>query len=216
MESKSIITKDELEIKDFCISTREVAEMMGRDHKSVLRMLEGDAKHKGIIPTLSNQRQMVPVEFFRESSYIDAKGEKRKCYMCTKKGCDMLAHKMTGEKGILFTAKYINRFYDMETKLKFYKEKELIEANKRLEENIEKAQSLWRFPHKTKLQFNKLIKSLTANKDEEDAVKAWVLGSLNCTQWQDVPVNKYSEVISLIKTSASLISTKTFEQLKLF
>lgn len=216
MEIKSIITNDELEIKDFCISTREVAQMMGKEHWHVLRMLEGDATHKGIIPALVNDTQLGVVDFFRESSYIDDKGEERKCYMCTKKGCDMLAHKMTGEKGILFTAKYINRFYDMETKLKFYKEKELIEANKRLEENIEKAQSLWRFPHKTKLQFNKLIKSLTANKDEEDAVKAWVLGSLNCTQWQDVPVSKYSEVISLIKTSASLISTKTFEQLKLF
>lgn len=215
MESKSIITKDELEIKDFCISTREVAEMMGKEHKRVLRMLEGDTTHKGIIPVLT-ETQMGLSEFFRESTYIDDSGKKNKCYMCTKKGCDMLAHKMTGEKGILFTAKYINRFYDMETKLKFYKEKELIEANKRLEENIEKAQSLWRFPHKTKLQFNKLIKSLTANKDEEDAVKAWVLGSLNCTQWQEVPVSKYSEVINLIKTSASLISTKTFEQLKLF
>ena len=215
MEIKSIITNDELEIKDFCISTREVAEMMGKEHWHVLRMLEGDATHKGIIPILTDT-QLGVSDFFRESSYIDDSGKKNKCYMCTKKGCDMLAHKMTGEKGILFTAKYINRFYDMETKLKFYNEKELIEANKRLEENIEKAQSLWRFPHKTKLQFNKLIKSLTANKDEEDAVKAWVLGSLNCTQWQDVPVSKYSEVINLIKTSASLISTKTFEQLKLF
>ena len=215
MENKSIITNEELKIDDFCISTREVAEMMGREHKRVLRMLEGDATHKGIIEVL-NGTQMGPVEFFKENTYIDAKGESRKEYLCTKKGCDMLAHKVTGEKGILFTAKYINRFYEMESKLKFYKERELIEANKRLEENIKKAESLWRFPHKTKLQFNKIIKSLANNKDEQDAIKAWVLGSLNCTKWQDVPVDKYSTVIELIKSSAALISTKNFEQMKLF
>ena len=53
MENKSIITNEELKIDDFCISTREVAEMMGREHKRVLRMLEGDATHKGIIEVLN-------------------------------------------------------------------------------------------------------------------------------------------------------------------
>lgn len=215
MENKSIITNEELKIDDFCISTREVAEMMGREHKRVLRMLEGDSKQIGILKTLA-KTENGPSEFFKESTYIDASGKKNKCYLCTKKGCDLLAHKVTGEKGILFTAKYINRFYEMESKLKFYKERELIEANKRLEENIKKAESLWRFPHKTKLQFNKIIKSLANSKDEQDAIKAWVLGSLNCTKWQDVPVNKYSTVIELIKSSAALISTKNFEQMKLF
>lgn len=40
-----------------------------------------------------------------------------KCYLITKKGCEFLAHKMTGKKGALFTATYINRFHEMEQQL---------------------------------------------------------------------------------------------------
>ena len=36
------------------------------------------------------------------------------CYNITKKGCKFIAHKMTGTKGISFTARYINKFHDME------------------------------------------------------------------------------------------------------
>ena len=36
------------------------------------------------------------------------------CYEVTKIGCDFLANKFTGEKGILFTAKYVKRFNEME------------------------------------------------------------------------------------------------------
>ena len=95
------------------IPSYEVAEMMGREHWQVLRMLEGSKDRKGIIPTL-NDHQMVVVDFFIESTYVDAKGETRKCYECTKMGCEMLANKMTGEKGILFTAKYVAKFNAME------------------------------------------------------------------------------------------------------
>ena len=55
-----------------------------------------------------------PVEFFQESTYKDSKGESRPCYRITKKGCEFIAHKLTGVKGTEFTAKYINRFHDME------------------------------------------------------------------------------------------------------
>lgn len=36
------------------------------------------------------------------------------CYLVTKKGCEFIAHKLTGVKGTEFTAKYINRFHEME------------------------------------------------------------------------------------------------------
>ncbi|MDN9204386.1 phage antirepressor KilAC domain-containing protein, partial [Clostridioides difficile] len=36
----------------------------------------------------------------------------------TKKGCDMVANKMTGEKGIIFTAIYVTKFEEMERELK--------------------------------------------------------------------------------------------------
>ena len=106
------------------IPSYEVAEMMGKAHWEVLRMLEGyvppegskSRKVIGIIPTL-NDHNVVVVNYFMEFTYIDAKGESRKYYECTKMGCDMLANKMTGEKGILFTAKYVAKFEEMRQQL---------------------------------------------------------------------------------------------------
>jgi hypothetical protein len=39
------------------------------------------------------------------------------CYLVTKKGCEFIAHKLTGQKGTEFTAWYINRFHEMEDEL---------------------------------------------------------------------------------------------------
>ena len=36
------------------------------------------------------------------------------CYLLSKMGCEMVANKLTGEKGILFTAAYVKRFNEME------------------------------------------------------------------------------------------------------
>lgn len=43
------------------------------------------------------------------------KGETRPCYHITRKGCDLIANKLTGTKGTIFTARYINRFHEMES-----------------------------------------------------------------------------------------------------
>lgn len=99
------------------IPSYEVAEMMQKKHWEVLRMLDGGTDRKGIIKVL-NDNQMDAVSYFIESAYVDNKGETRKCYECTKLGCDMLANKMTGEKGVLFTAKYVKRFSEMEEVIK--------------------------------------------------------------------------------------------------
>ena len=61
-----------------------------------------------------NELKIEPVNFFQESTYIDKKGEARPCFNVTKKGCEFIAHKLTGIKGTKFTAMYINRFHDME------------------------------------------------------------------------------------------------------
>lgn len=53
-------------------------------------------------------------EFWTDSTYLDEKGESRPYYNITKKGCEFIAHKCTGRKGTVFTARYINRFHEME------------------------------------------------------------------------------------------------------
>lgn len=103
------------------ITTLEVAEMMDIEHWQVLRKLEGreeKGKHiKGYVEILTDN-QMVASEYFSLSTYTDASGKENRCYNVTKLGCDFLANKFTGEKGILFTARYVKRFDDMEKHIK--------------------------------------------------------------------------------------------------
>lgn len=105
MNQLTILTKGNQQVVD----SREVAEMVGKTHAHLLRDIAG---YCGII-TNSNESNFGLVDFFVESSYQDSKGEVRPCYLLTKKGCDMVANKMTGEKGVLFTAAYVTAFEQM-------------------------------------------------------------------------------------------------------
>jgi Rha family phage regulatory protein len=104
-----LCTKDTVET----IPSYEVAEMMDKKHQDVLRMIQGTSDRRGIIEVLGDI-QMDVADYFIESTYIDSQGKERICYECTKMGCDMLANKMTGDKGIIFTAKYVKAFNDMQ------------------------------------------------------------------------------------------------------
>ena len=63
------------------------------------------------------ERKIALSDFFRESTYKTVQGKELPCYDITKKGCEFIAHKLTGVKGTVFTAQYINRFHDMEQEL---------------------------------------------------------------------------------------------------
>lgn len=100
------------------LDSREVAKMVEKDHKYLMR----DIRNYSADMTGA---KISPVGFFEESTYKDAKGEIRPCYRITKKGCEFIAHKLTGTKGTIFTARYINRFHEMEDILKGQQEPEL-------------------------------------------------------------------------------------------
>ena len=103
------------------ITTLEIAEMMEMRHDRVLRKLEGqDVKGKhteGIIEILTHHN-LGASDYFIPSTYKDESGKENKCYKVTKLGCDFLANKFNGEKGIVFTARYVKRFTDMEKAIK--------------------------------------------------------------------------------------------------
>lgn len=99
------------------IDSREVAEMLGKEHKYVLRDIEGTDDVVGIIPTLIGAN-LHSSKYFIESSYKDTRNRNQKCYLVTKMGCELLGNKQQGEKGILFTAKYVERFNQMEQAIK--------------------------------------------------------------------------------------------------
>ncbi|MFB8734860.1 Rha family transcriptional regulator [Bacillus sp. SL00103] len=44
-------------------------------------------------------------DFFIESTYQAGTGKLYKHYLLTKQGCEIVANKMTGEKGVLFTVR---------------------------------------------------------------------------------------------------------------
>ena len=101
------------ELRKPTLTTLEVAEMMEVPHSDILKKLEGRKDRKGYIQVLA-EGQMSVSDYFILSTYRDASGKENKCYEVTRLGCDFLANKFTGEKGVIFTARYVKRFHDME------------------------------------------------------------------------------------------------------
>lgn len=95
------------------VDSREVAEMVGKSHAHLMRDISGYVQ----ILERSNESKFGLVDFFLPHTYQDSKGETRPCYLLTKKGCDMVANKMTGEKGVLFTAAYVTAFEKMRERI---------------------------------------------------------------------------------------------------
>ena len=102
-----------MQVKDFhgksVIDSREVAEMVEKNHKDLLRDIRGYIK----IMEKFTERNFAPSDFFIEATYQDSTGQELPHYLITKKGCDMIANKLTGEKGVLFTAAYVSAFEEM-------------------------------------------------------------------------------------------------------
>jgi len=162
------------------ITTLEIAEMMEILHKTILRKIEGSKDRRGYIQILT-EHQMVPSDYFIASIYKDSSGKENKCYLVTKLGCDFLANKFTGEKGVLFTAKYVKRFDEMEQELKnpyklptTYKEAlvqllEKVEENEKLiEENNHKQEVINGFTddvdiYKKRVIINRICKRRSGN-----------------------------------------------------
>lgn len=91
------------------LDSREVAEMVGKRHANLIRDIEN------YIEVMGKNSKLSSSNFFIERTYKQAgNGKEVKRYDITKKGCEMVANKLTGEKGILFTAEYVERFNQME------------------------------------------------------------------------------------------------------
>ena len=91
------------------ISSRELADMIGiKRHSDMLEKIDGINK------VLMNGNLRCS-DYWYESSYKQP-GNGKVCreYQVTKKGCELIAHKLTGEKGVLFTVRYMERFEQLE------------------------------------------------------------------------------------------------------
>lgn len=95
------------ELTKTTLTSMEVAQMVGKDHKNLVRDIRRYCEQLA-------ETKIELGDFFTESTYLDANNQNRPCFMVTKKGCEFIAHKLTGQKGTEFTARYINRFHEME------------------------------------------------------------------------------------------------------
>lgn len=100
---------ENVEIKT--ISSREVADMMEiKKHSDMLAKI--DKLNEILIG--GNFRSL---DFWFESTYKDSRGRDQREYQVTKKGCELIAHKTEGEKGVAFTVRYMERFEQMENRI---------------------------------------------------------------------------------------------------
>lgn len=148
------------------IDSREVAEMVGKQHNELLKDIRRYAEQLG-------EGKIPQSDFFTESTYINSQNKKMPCYQVTKKGCEFIAHKLTGVKGTEFTAKYINRFHEMEDAIKAHVPtgNELIalavvEAQKLLAQKEEEIKQL----EDSVQQMDKVITELTPKADYADRI----------------------------------------------
>ena len=88
------------------VYSRDVAEMIRRPHNDLMKSIRAYCDYLG-------QGDFSQSDFFIPSTYINSQNKEQPCYLLTKKGCDMVANKMTGEKGVLFTAAYVTAFEKM-------------------------------------------------------------------------------------------------------
>lgn len=115
--------------------------MTGKRHDHLLRDIDN---YMDIFLTNPN---LGALDYFQKATYLDLKGEPRRKYFLTRKGCELVANKMTGEKGILFTVAYIDKFHEMEKAIQqpalptTYKEAllqlvEQVEANEQMQAQL--------------------------------------------------------------------------------
>lgn len=92
------------------ISSIEVAEMIGTTNGELMKSIRTYISYlaEGEIPS---------GDFFIESTYRDSNNQERPNFLLTKQGCEMVSNKLTGKKGVQFTAKYVSRFNQMEQNL---------------------------------------------------------------------------------------------------
>ena len=89
------------------LDSREVAGMVEKDHRNLLRDIRGYMEELG-------ELKIEQSDFFIPSTFRNVQNKELPQYLITKKGCEFISHKLTGIKGTAFTATYINRFHELE------------------------------------------------------------------------------------------------------
>lgn len=93
------------------ITSNEVADMIGKEHSKLIRDIRTYIGYLG-------EAKIGSSDFFIESTYKSEQNKDLPNYLLTKQGCELVSNKLTGAKGVQFTAKYVSRFNQMEEHIK--------------------------------------------------------------------------------------------------
>ena len=152
--------------------SRKVAEMIGKAHAHLCRDIQG------YIKVISQNPKMDSDKFFIESSYRSGTGKEYTCYLLTKQGCEMVANKMTGEKGILFTAEYVQAFNKMEEHIK---EQALNTSD--LSPELQMFKQIFDTVAKSQLEQKQMQKEIDDNKRQIQGIRDVV--AINSNDWKN-------------------------------
>lgn len=214
MEKLIIINHNGVNVTD----SREVAEMIGKEHKNLIRDIRNyiEALHGS---KLSSEK------FFIESEYLNSRNQKQPCYLLTKQGCEMVANKMTGEKGIIFTAKYVQAFNKMDKLIQSnlsineFKGQLITLVNDIFEEKMSDVKEYYKINSKSKNNLSSYIKKrlgILRADGEYEQVKARVFLLLGINKWEDIDIKKLNEVIPIIDESIRIVKLDRPQQISLW
>jgi toxin-antitoxin system, toxin component, bro family len=99
----NIITPNQIKT----LTSIEVSTMVNKEHSKLLKDVRRCIKQLG-------EAKIGFTDFFKESTYISEQNKELPCFNITRKGCEFIANKLTGQKGTEFTARYVNRFHELE------------------------------------------------------------------------------------------------------
>lgn len=133
-QSQSIIQDENV-----TFDSRTVAKWMDKEHHKLLRDIRTyidelrvlsnkfEQSKIGYLPKheetrigLLQNNPYNPDLYFIETTYKQPNGKTNPRYDITIKGCEFTSHKLTGIKGTMFTARYINEFHKMKDTFKFF------------------------------------------------------------------------------------------------
>lgn len=197
--------------------SREVALKIGKEHSELLKDIR---KYQGYLA----EGNFHLGNFFIEDSYKDKNNQLRPCYKLTKLGCEMVANKMTGKKGTLFTATYVQAFNQMQEKLKMGEQQKAIEGLTNIitdmQGTIQEYKSMCKITCSKKRNYTDYIKKALgidkANKEFE-RVKSRIFLVLGVTKWEDIDFETSKNILSIIDESIRVAkSERPYKQMSYF
>lgn len=178
-------------------------------HKTFMEKIRGELEVLKSVG-LKDEQNILLVE------YKDKKGEMRPCFELNRDG---MLQMLNSESALVRykTIEYINKLESNVKGISINNDiKELQNTVEDFKRSTEEAKKMYKPSHKQKLDYSKMIKALTDNKEDYQTVRDWCFGVLNITKWEDSCIDDAPKVIEIIKTVARLLSIKRMEQISIF